>query len=226
MKRYFVTGTDTDCGKTLVTTALLEKANQLGLSTLGLKPIAAGCEIEGDELTNSDARMIRQTMNIALDYASINPIALEPPIAPHIAAARLGIDLRLKDLIQKMEKGLSIQADLCLIEGAGGWLVPINANEFLSDLCIELELPVVFVVGMKLGCINHALLTLECIRGRGVTIAGWVANQIDSEMSCFDENLETLKEKIPDKFLGTIPWIDAKEPEQRVKKAASFIDLP
>mgnify|MGYP000353062943 CR=1 FL=1 len=204
---FFVTGTDTDVGKTFVACALLAAAREQGLSTAAIKPIAAGCENGEDGLRNDDALALQAEMSLPLPYQQVNPIAFEPAIAPHIAAAREGKHITVDRLVGFCRGMLMQRADFSVIEGAGGWRVPVNARETLADLAKELNLPVVLVVGMRLGCINHAILTAEAIHRDGLPIAGWVANRVDPDMSCYDENLQTIKQRLPFPCLGEIPWM-------------------
>jgi len=206
-KIYFVTGTDTDAGKTLMACGLLEKARQQGLKTAAVKPVAAGCEQTADGLRNGDALLLQDAMTMELPYAQVNPIAFEPPLAPHIAAMREGKNLSVSRL-EGFCRGVTMQScDLVLIEGAGGWLVPLNPRETLADLAKALQAPVILVVGMKLGCINHALLTVQAIARDGLPLAGWVANRIDPDMGAYDENLATLKTLIGAPLLGEVPFL-------------------
>ena len=226
MTTYFVTGTDTDCGKTLVTTALLRRAAEQGLETVGLKPIAAGCEFREGQYKNQDAIMIQQAMTAPLDYHEVNPVALVPPIAPHIAAEEAGRHITADNLISMMSSGLSYPADLILIEGAGGWMVPLNNDEYLTDIAAVLNIPVILVVGMKLGCLNHALLTQERILQSGLNIAGWVANQVDPNMSRQEENLATLHRQMRSPFLGYIPHLIGDDDGDRALEAVQYVTLP
>lgn len=207
-KRFFIAGTDTDAGKTLVTTGLLTAANRQGLQTIGLKPIAAGCELTADGLRNADALQLQQAASVKLSYEQINPIAFEPPIAPHIAAARENRNVSADRLAAYCRGALMQPADLVLIEGAGGWRVPLSMRENLARLPQLLELDVILVVGMKLGCINHAILTAEAIARDGLRLAGWVANHIDPDMACPDENLATLQQLFRAPLLGRVPWLE------------------
>ncbi|SFH64543.1 dethiobiotin synthase [Modicisalibacter xianhensis] len=208
MSRYFVTGTDTDAGKTFVSAALLASARRQGRTTLGLKPVAAGCERVGGMLRNIDALLLQAQSFPPVDYATVNPVALEPAIAPHLAAQRAGVQVCLDDLERMLQRILDARPeDTILIEGAGGWRVPLNAEEDLSGLAVRLELPVILVVGMRLGCISHARLTLEAIRAEGLRVTGWVANQIDPNMREYEANLETLHRCLDAPFLGAIPWL-------------------
>ncbi|MET4161451.1 dethiobiotin synthetase [Marinobacterium sp. MBR-111] len=220
-KRFFIAGTDTDAGKTLVTTGLLTAASRRGLRTIGLKPVAAGCEQTPDGLRNSDALLLQQAASIKLSYEQVNPIAFEPPIAPHIAAEQEGRVLTADRLAAYCRGTMMQPADLVLVEGAGGWRVPLSMRESLARLPQLLELDVILVVGMKLGCINHAILTAEAIARDGLRLAGWVANHIDPDMSCPDENLATLERLFRAPLLGRIPWLDDPDPE----RVADHIDL-
>ena len=220
---YFVTGTDTDAGKTLVTEGLLVAARQQGLTTLAIKPVAAGCEHSPDGLRNEDALKLMAQMSEPLSYAQVNPVALEPAIAPHIAAQRAGQKLSLDALIKHCQAVLEKPEQLALIEGAGGWRLPLNDTEYLSGLPQSLELPAILVVGMKLGCLNHALLTVEAIARDGVPLVGWVANLMDANMSCYEENLQTLKNHINAPLLGVIPCL--AETDDKALAAASCLDI-
>ncbi|WP_075185045.1 dethiobiotin synthase [Teredinibacter haidensis] len=223
---FFVTGTDTDAGKTLVAAALLEKAREQGKQTLGLKPLAAG-GIETDEgLCNEDALLLQQVSTLKLGYQQINPVLLGEPMAPHIAAMREGKRLSVDTLLgytrgAMMSRPGGVKADFCVIEGAGGWRVPLSPGQTTADLAKELGLPVILVVGMKLGCLNHALLTAEAICRDGLTIAGWVATVIDPKMAVVDENLNTLKHLLPFPHLGFIPRLELAT----AAAAAEYLDL-
>lgn len=206
-KTYFVTGTDTDAGKTVVTCGLLEAARQQGLSTLGLKPVAAGSQNTEAGWRNEDALALMEAMTLSLPYEQVNPFTLEPPIAPHIAAREAGITVTVDRLVGYCRGAMMHKNDFTLIEGAGGWRVPLNHREMLSDLARAMDIPVILVVGMKLGCISHALLTAESIVRDGVKLAGWVANRIDPEMSRYKDNVETLKAMLPVPCLGEVPWL-------------------
>ena len=207
-KTFFVTGTDTDAGKTFVSVALLHKARAEGLTTAAVKPVAAGCEVTSAGLRNGDALALSQAMTLNLPYETINPEAVEPPIAPHIAAADIGKYLGASRLAEQCRQVMKQNADFTLIEGAGGWRVPLNNEETFADIPKLLDIPVILVVGMKLGCINHAVLTYEAIRHDRLNIAGWIANQVNPDMLRKEENLSTLKHMIDAPFLGYIPWVN------------------
>ncbi len=220
-KKFFIAGTDTDVGKTLIASGLLQAANNKDLRTVAMKPIAAGCEQTEDGLRNEDALMLIDAMSAELPYSQVNPIAFEPPIAPHIAAMRENKQLSVSRLTGFCNGILMQPSDLVVIEGAGGWRVPLNPRETLANLAIELNLPVVLVVGMRLGCINHALLTVEAIERDGLKVAGWVANRVDPEMSCYEENLMTLKTLIHAPLLGEVPFLE----DANKNTAAACLDI-
>lgn len=217
-QRYFVTGTDTEVGKTAMSCALIEAANAAGLRTAAVKPVAAGCDESGQ---NDDALALMAAMSEPLSYQQVNPVALAPAIAPHIAAARAGKRLRADTLAGYCQGVTTGMADFVLVEGAGGWRVPLNERETLADLAVALNFPVILVVSMRLGCINHALLSCEAIAKDGLKVAGWVANTPGDSMSCYEENLATLKTLISAPLLGEVPKL---QPYCAIK-AADSLDL-
>lgn len=202
---YFIAGTDTDVGKTTVAAGLLHAARLRGASTLGAKPVASGCEQTAEGLRNADALALMAESSMQLPYAAINPFSFAPAIAPHIAAQEAGVALSVAGLLAPMRAVLAHNAGFTLIEGAGGWRVPLGGTEYLSGLAIGLGLPVILVVGVRLGCISHALLSAEAIAGDGLVLAGWVANIIDPHTSRLDENLATLAQCLPAPCLGRVP---------------------
>lgn len=202
---YFITGTDTDVGKTTIAAGLLHAAREAGMSTVAGKPVASGCEITPQGLRNADALALMAESSVKLAYEEVNPVAFEPPIAPHIAAREAGVVLSVQSLLPPMQQILDRQADFTLIEGAGGWRVPLSGQDSLSDLALALDLPVILVVGVRLGCISHALLTAEAIERDGLQLAGWVANIIGPKTSRLEENLATLAERLPAPCLGRVP---------------------
>ena len=212
---FFVTGTDTGVGKTRVTCALLYATRQRGLSAVGMKPIAAGIEADG---RNDDVVQLMAASSMQPPVALVNPFRYDPPIAPHIAAQEAGRPIDLT-VIQHALAQLQTLAEVVWVEGAGGLLIPLNAQQDLADLAQRLALPMVLVVGMRLGCLNHALLTAEAMERRGLTVAGWVANRIDPDMARFEANLETLQARLHAPLIGVIPY--GANPEQ----AASCLDL-
>lgn len=206
---FFITGTDTDVGKTVIASAMLVAANNRGLSTVACKPVAAGCRQTEEGLRNDDALSLQQCMSLSLPYEQVNPVALEPAIAPHIAATQIGKRLQAERLVGFCQAVLMQRADLAIVEGAGGWRVPLNASQTLADLAKTLQIPVVMVVGIKLGCINHALLTSEAIANDGLHLAGWVANQTQPDMACANENISTLRSMIAAPCLGEVPFLES-----------------
>jgi len=211
-KAFFVTGTDTNVGKTLVAAGLLVAAKNKGLTTAALKPVAAGCEKTDAGLRNADALTLQSVITQKLDYDQINPYALQAAIAPHIAAQQEKRSLSV-DRLSGFCRGVLSSADFTLVEGAGGWRVPINARETLADLAKNLQLPVILIVGVRLGCINHALLTFEAIVRDGLPVAGWVANCIDSDMQVLQENIESLRARLPAPCLGVVPFLNDCKPD-------------
>ena len=217
-KTFFVTGTDTEVGKTAVSCALLRAAAVRGLRTAAVKPVAAGCDVEG---RNEDAIALMAAMTAELDYAQVNPVALAQAIAPHIAAENEGRRLQAGRLAGLCRGVMSGGADLVLVEGAGGWRVPLGPRETLADLARELQVGVILVVGMRLGCINHALLTAEAVIRDGLPLAGWVANQCGERMACHGENLDTLRALLPAPCLGEVPRMQPFDPEA----AGEYLDI-
>nr|MBL8411193.1 dethiobiotin synthase [Dechloromonas sp.] len=198
---YFLTGTDTEIGKTFITCALLRHAAERGLRAAGIKPVAAGTGAEG---RNEDVENIRAAASIALPDETLNPYCFRAAVAPHIAAAEEGVRIDFGRIADGVNNGRKL-TDLLIVEGVGGFRVPLGPDGDSADLAVRLGLPVIFVVGMRLGCINHALLSAEAIAARGLPIAGWVANRIDPAMSRFEENLATLENLLPAPLLGVVP---------------------
>ncbi|MCR8913607.1 dethiobiotin synthase [Marinobacter panjinensis] len=213
-KSYFVTGTDTGVGKTMISAAILEAAASLGKRTLAMKPIASGCDETPEGLRNEDALILMEAMSEPLGYDQVNPIALKPAIAPHVAAAQAGRTVTAERLVGFC-RGLQMRpADLLLIEGAGGWRVPLNDRETYAAVPGVLQMPVIMVVPLKLGCINHALLTAEAVRRDGLTVAGWVANRpVPEIMTCEHETLEYLVNHLEAPCLGVLPWQERADPK-------------
>lgn len=208
-KKFFVTGTDTGVGKTFVACGLLHAFNQKGLSTLALKPIAAGCEMTSEGLRNDDALKLIDVMSLDAPYEQVNPVRMAAAVAPHIALEHEGRRVSSAQLEGFCRGAFMKKGDVCLIEGAGGWRVPLNERECISALPVALQIPVILVVGIRLGCVNHALLTVESIRKDGLSIAGWVANRIDPLMDRGDENVAYLKSQLSVPFLGDVPCLGA-----------------
>jgi len=208
-RRFFMTGTDTEVGKTFVSSAILREVASRVPSRVGIKPVAAGCTFVDGELRNEDAIELMAAAECSLEYREINPVALEPAIAPHIALGAANRVADVKSLAGHCRR-VAAPFEFALIEGAGGWYVPLNDEETLADLCVALEADAILVVAMRLGCLNHALLTAEAINRAGVKLAGWVANvpQPDS-MACLDENIISLRHRLRAPCLGEIPPLRA-----------------
>ncbi len=211
---YFVTGTDTGVGKTFITSALLRAARARGLTCVGYKPIAAGATLRDGALRNEDALELIAAAQSEHDYADINPVVLRPAIAPHIALAQIGRHVSAGELAAACP-----EAAFTLVEGAGGWFVPLNERETLADVCAALGAKVILVVAMKLGCLNHALLTAAAIKRAGLDLAGWVANCLGDPMPCLTENVDTLRQRLPGPCLGTVPHVGGPQ------DATQFLDL-
>jgi len=203
---WFVTGTDTGVGKTVVSCALLHTLRARGMRAVGMKPVASGCERTHEGMINEDVEALLRAGDPTATRDDISIHRFEPPIAPHLAAALADTRIDI-DAIVRSHQALAARFDAVVVEGAGGWLVPLGDARSFADLAQALRLPVVLVVGMRLGCINHALLSAESILQRGVPLAGWVANSIDPEMACLQENVDTLRARIDAPLLGIIPHL-------------------
>lgn len=190
-RHFFVTGTDTSVGKTTVTVRLMQQLVAQGLTVIGMKPVASGCEWVDGRWQNDDVLQLTAASNVSAPAELINPYCFEPAIAPHIAAAQAGVEIDF-NVIRAAYEQLTAMADVVIVEGAGGLLVPLNATQTIADLIQALSLPALVVVGMRLGCINHALLTAQVLKQRNIDFCGWVANNIDSQMSVPQENLQSL----------------------------------
>jgi dethiobiotin synthetase len=206
-KTYFVTGTDTDVGKTVCCDALLQAAKLQGKSTVAYKPIAAGCEETENGLRNEDALILQNSSTIKVDYELINPIAFIEAIAPHIAAEINNAPIKIETITQGLQTLQDKNPDLLIVEGAGGWSLPLNNELLLSEWVVQQQLPVILVVGMKLGCLNHALLTYQAIINSGLKVVGWIANQIQSEMPFYQQNLKLLSHKLDAPMIAEIPYL-------------------
>ena len=219
MRALFVTGTDTGVGKTLISAALLHALARRHARVVGMKPVAAGLVQHGGAWVSEDVLMLRAASTVRVPPELDNPVALPEPLSPHLAAAHAGRPVDVAELLAA-QRALQALADVVLVEGAGGWRVPLNQNETLADLARAMAAPVVLVVGLRLGCLNHALLTAEAIRADGLTLAGWVANSVDPHMACRDENIESLRQRLQAPLLGVVPWLQAPDPR------AVTLDLP
>lgn len=206
MNCVFVTGTDTDAGKTVSAVAILQSLYQRGFSCLASKPIAAGAEATAQGLRNADALMLQQAAGAQQAYTQVNPFCFAAPIAPHIAAAQVGHRLLAQDVCTALAELQQQRADWLVIEGAGGWLLPLNQHETMADVVEQLQIPIIVVVGLKLGCLNHALLTVTDIERRGLKLAGWIGNQLSPEPMPFQaDNIALLTAKINAPCLGILP---------------------
>lgn len=205
-KRWFITGTDTEVGKTVASTALLQAARAAGFCSVGYKPVASGCDVTPEGLRNSDALALQKNSVPALPYDLINPLAFEEPTSPHIVSEEEGRPITFERLSAGLA-AITQQADWVLTEGAGGWFTPLSATTTFADWVQQEQLPVVLVVGVKLGCINHALLTAQAIQASGLRLAGWIANGIQPAGKRHQEYLATLKQRLPAPLLGEIPWL-------------------
>jgi dethiobiotin synthetase len=190
---FFITGTDTGIGKTFVACQLIRQYVAQGYRVVGMKPIAAGCDLVDGQWVNEDVKLLMQASNVDAPLHWVNPYCFKAPIAPHIAAQQENIAIQLEVILQAYQ-ALTALADIVVVEGAGGLLVPLHAELTIAELAAALNIPIIFVVGMRLGCINHALLSLEVMQARHLPIQGWVANPIDPAMQCYAENLATLQQ--------------------------------
>lgn len=215
---YFVTGTDTGVGKTLVTAALMRCLRDSGLRVAGMKPVAAGVVAGPEGPVNEDALMLQSESSASHPYADVNPWLFEPAIAPHIAAVEAGLEIDTARIVAAHAR-LADNSDVVLAEGAGGFLVPLDGNRSFAELPGLLGMEVLLVVGLRLGCLNHALLTAEAIAARGLVLAGWIGNGVVAEFSRREANVATLMARLPVPCLGILPWM----PEPSVGKAAAAL---
>ena len=216
---FFVTGTDTGVGKTLVACALLHAFAARGLKVVGMKPVASGAERRGAGLVHSDVEELIAAGNVDAPRRHVNPYCFEPPIAPHLAAERAGVKIEL-DRLEESWRDLAARAQVVIVEGVGGFRVPLGADRDTADLAARLALPVVMVVGMRLGCLNHALLTADAIAGRGLELAGWIANHIDPDMEAADDNVRSIERRVGAPLLARI----AHAPSPRAAAVAASLD--
>lgn len=211
IERYYVTGTDTEVGKTVASTALLQAAGLLGRRTAGYKPVASGSEMTAEGVRNSDALALQRNSVVSLDYDAVNPYTFAEPTSPHIVSADEQRPIEASVLSAGL-RGLEAQADWVLVEGAGGWFTPLSPTLTLADWVKMEQLPVILVVGVKLGCINHAVLTAQAVQQAGLRLAGWIANDVTPPGRRHAEYLSTLQRMLPAPMLGEIPWLgDAAE---------------
>ncbi|ADU68486.1 dethiobiotin synthase [Pantoea sp. At-9b] len=214
MKRWFITGTDTEVGKTVASGALLQAAGAAGFVTAGYKPVASGCEATVEGIRNSDALALQRYSSLALRYEQVNPLAFLEPTSPHIVSAEEGRPIHFSALSAGLRE-LEQQAEWVLVEGAGGWFTPLSATQTYADWVVAEQLPVILVVGVKLGCINHAMLTAAAVQASGLRLAGWIANTIQPPGKRHQEYLATLRQRLDAPCLGEIPYLtdDAQQAE-------------
>lgn len=204
MSGFFITGSDTEIGKTFVSSLLIQLLVEEGLDVIGMKPIASGANIIDGIFKNEDALSLIKASNVSADYQNINPYVFEPAIAPHLAAEESNVEIDL-DVIKTNFELLQKKTDVVVVEGVGGWYAPLSLNTTVADLAEAVQLPIIIVVGLRLGCMNHALLTVQAIRQSGLPIAGWVANYVDNNFSYAEKNISTLKHYLNDvPFLGSV----------------------
>ncbi|RJF95442.1 dethiobiotin synthase [Noviherbaspirillum saxi] len=221
---YFITGTDTGIGKTLTASALLHALVQTGVRVAGMKPVAAGAELRDGVLHNEDIDALEGAANVVLPLSLTTPYLLREPAAPHIAAALEGVRLEPGHILDSYRQ-VAAAADAVVVEGVGGFCVPLTEQFDTADLAQRLALPVVMVVGLRLGCLSHALLTAEAIAARGLQLAGWVANVVDVEMCYQADNIDTLRTRLPAPLLGVIPRLPAVSPPALPSAAAAYLDF-
>jgi dethiobiotin synthetase len=202
-KGYFITGTDTNVGKTWATIALMRYFKSRGESVVGMKPVASGCLMQDGQLKNEDALLIQENASLPVDYDLINPYAYELPVSPHIAGAKNPVEL---DRVAAKFELLKTLADVVIVEGAGGWYAPLNEREAISDLAKTLALPVIMIVALKLGCINHARLTYQAIAQSGLNCSGWIGVCTDPDYLNRDETISTIKAAVDAPLLGVLPY--------------------
>ncbi|WP_117234398.1 dethiobiotin synthase [Vibrio maerlii] len=220
MNAFFVAGTDTEVGKTVVSKAILQALGAKGLKTIGYKPVAAGCEETAEGLRNSDALHLQEAATLDLKYDDVNPYALKVPASPHFAAKCDGVEIEQDVITSKLDEHKE-NSDIVLVEGAGGWRVPISDTDYLSSWVKKEQLPVVLVVGIKLGCLSHAILTAEAIRNDGLNVVGWVANRINPGTEHYAEIIALLEKQMGAPKLGEIPYI----PRAKSRDLGKYIKL-
>lgn len=223
---FFITGTDTGVGKTLIASALLSLLKAKGLKTLALKPIATGCIMTPQGLRNNDACLLQKYVTQKLSHLEVNPFAFYEPIAPHIAAKIVNQTLSVKAIMNTCRDTTKKTADFLVVEGIGGWQVPLNAEETIADLAIAFGYPVILVVSMRVGCLNHALLTIKSMQKNAIKLIGWVANSMQPEMPYLNEHIEALQQSIPAPLLGVVPYLENIAPCSVARLLNQGIILP
>jgi dethiobiotin synthetase len=205
-RSVFITGTDTGVGKTWVSLGVITALQRHGLRTAAMKPVASGARRTPEGPRNDDALMLQDAADVDLIHEQVNPVLFTPPVAPHIAARRAGVTIDIDSLVVAHRR-MAARCDWVVVEGIGGWRVPLSGGQTTADLVKALELPVIVVVGMRLGCLNHALLTRDAILNDGLRLLGWVANRVDAEMACVEENIATLDERMGVPRIGVVPHL-------------------
>ena len=221
-KTCFVAATDTDAGKTYISSMLLQGFRALDIPAVGVKPIAAGADAEG---FNGDALLLQRHSGIALPYEVVNPICYQAPVAPHLAAVNEQQPIDETQLNQALAAWQQLPVQQLLVEGAGGWLLPLNDKRYLADWVAQQQLPVVLVVGMKLGCLNHAMLTVREIQRSGCQLVGWVANCIDPDMALLEQNIADLQQRINAPCLAVVPYAPAQAQHQQLAQQMAALLL-
>nr|WP_232370247.1 dethiobiotin synthase [Xenorhabdus lircayensis] len=222
--KYFLTGTDTEVGKTVVSCALLQAANKKGYQTAGYKPVASGSEMTPEGIRNGDALALQRNSAVPLTYQEVNPLVFVEPTSPHIVSAELNQPIDFSVLSRGLEV-LASKADWVLVEGAGGWYTPLSEKTTFADWVVREDLPVILTVGVKLGCINHAVLTVKAIQYSGLKLVGWVANEIEPAGKRQAAYLETLERMIPSPLLGIIPHLSESCDNNNIGKYISIDSL-
>ena len=217
---WFITGTDTGVGKTRMACLLLEALAREGKRAIGMKPVASGCRETAAGLRSEDAERLQAASGVAVDYAEVNPYAFAPGTAPHLAAHESGKEIRDEKILESFQR-LRQKAPWMVVEGIGGWMVPLGEHLTMADVARAMRLPVILVVGLRLGCLNHALLTAEAIRAQGVPLAGWVANHIDPAFAYAERNVSSLEDRLGAPLLARLPW----DPDLSVQAAADQMHL-
>lgn len=225
MNSCYVTGTDTGIGKSVASAALLHALRARGLRAVGMKPVASGCEMTAEGWYNEDALLLQQASDPVPAYGDVNPYALPHPLAPELAAADAGVAIELQPIVDAHAR-LAAIADAVVVEGVGGWAAPLTASLDQLDVVRALELPVVMVVGLRLGCINHARLTARAILQDGATLAGWIANDIDPAMARSGDNFAILQRVLPAPCWGRLPHVVSLDPQAMARHLQSPSQLP